>query len=167
MTTIGPIRPEKKTRGTRPSPDDVQRLYNAGEGRNAIARTLGVSQRQVSRVAADLGISWDQEASRDAAAARRAAAELDRADLAQRFRELALDSVDRAIKEDDPTDRRRLAMTAESASRSDLALHAANRDVEHSSSAAEDFSELLDSIRNGFDELDDMPVDQLDPDDDD
>lgn len=89
---------------------------------------------------------------------------MDRAELAQKFRELALDSVDRALAEEDPGDRRRLAMTAESATRSDLSLLAASKDGEEDSEAAEKFAELLDSIRNGFDTLDDTPVEELDPD---
>lgn len=160
--TTGSIRGPQISDPKRPDPEDVKQLHASGEGRNSIARALGVSYRQVDRVARELGLTWNADATREASAARRTAAELDRAELAQKFRALALDSVDRALAEDDPSDRRRLAMTAESATRSDLSLLAANREGEEGSESAEQFAELLDSIRSGFDTIMDTPVEDPD-----
>lgn len=161
--TVGPVRDAGKVRGKRPSPNDVKRLHAAGEGRNSIARTLGVSHRQVDAVAAELGLKFDKRATREAVEARRVAAEMDRAELGEKFRLLALDSVDRALAETDPGDRRRLAMTAQSATQSDLALHAAHQQGEQSGQAAEDFAELLDTIRGGFDTIMDADPEEFDP----
>lgn len=132
--------------------------------RNKTAEVLGVSTRQVDNAAEELGLSWSSKATAEAVAARRQRAELERLDLADSWRELAVDSVGRALVEDDPGDRRRHAMTAEAATRSDLAIY--SRGVEQTTekdAEAENFAALLVSLRSAFRTLDATPVDELDP----
>lgn len=132
--------------------------------RNRTAQTLGVSTRQVDNVAAELGLSWSSASTAEAVAARKQQAELERMDLADSWRELALDSVARALVEEDPGDRRRHAMSAEAATRSDLAIW--GRGVEQTTekdAAGEDFAELLIGLRRGFTLLEDTPLEELDP----
>lgn len=45
---------------TPPIDGEVQRLADAGQGRNAIARELGVTRRNVDDAADRLGITWDR-----------------------------------------------------------------------------------------------------------
>lgn len=132
--------------------------------RNRTATVLGVSTRQVDNVAAEIGLSWSAHATAEAVAARRQQAELERLDLADKWRELALDSVDRALVEEDPGDRRRHAMTAEAATRSDLAIWGRGlAEVTEKDTAAENFAELLIGLRRGFSLLEETPLEEIDP----
>lgn len=114
--------PKKSLEPRRPDPQDVARLHAAGVSRNGTARALSVSTRQVDRTARELGLSWSRGATEDATAARRAAAEEERLELAAVLRRLALDSAARALLEPEAAARRSYTLTAEAAARSDLAL---------------------------------------------
>lgn len=150
--------------GTRPDPDEVRHCHEAGLSRNRTAAALGVSTRQVDRVAEELGLSWSAKATAEAVATRRQKAELERLDLADKWRELALDSVDRALAEDDPGDRRRHAMTAEAATRSELSIWGRGlAEVTDKDTAAENFAELLIGLRRGFTLLEETPLEEIDP----
>lgn len=144
-----PVHPGKKDDGVnRPDLEDVARLHAAGEGRNAIAATLRVSHRQVDNAARELGLSWSGEATREAVEARRQHAEVDRLELAGRFRLLAAESVELALVEEDPLERRRHVMTATAAMHADLSIWA--RKIENyatSATGGEQWAELLESIR--------------------
>lgn len=158
-----PKRAEDRKWGQRPDPDDVRRLHAAGESRNGTARALGVSTRMVDAVAAEVGVSWSADATRDAAETRRHTAEIERLELAAKFRAVAARALDRAIVEDDSAEARRLTATAAEATRTDL--HIWQRDVpgEDGTTGGEPFVELLDALRVQFETLDEMPVDELDP----
>mgnify|MGYP001053752897 CR=1 FL=1 len=158
-----PTRGQKRSWGERPHPEDVRRLHAAGESRNGTARALGVSTRQVDAVAAEIGVSWSADASRAAVETRRHTAEIERLELAAKFRAVAARALDRALTEDDTAEARRLTATAAEAARTDL--HIWQRDIpgEDGEKGGEVFVELLDALRVGFETLDEMPVDELDP----
>lgn len=147
----------------RPDPDEVRHCHEAGMSRNRTATALGVSTRQVDNVAAELGLSWSSASTAEAVAARKAQAEGQRVELAELWLKLAVDSVGRALAEDDPGDRRRHAMTAESATRSEINIWSSLAPNTEKDTAAESFAELLIGLRKGFTLLDDLTVDDLDP----
>lgn len=155
-------RPQERKWGERPNPDDVRRLHAAGESRNGTARALGVSTRMVDAVAAEIGVSWSADATRDAVETRRHTAEVERLELAAKFRAVAARALDRAIVEDDTAEARRLTATAAEAARTDLHIWERNITGEDDT-GGEVFVELLDAIRGNFDDLDAMPVEALDP----
>lgn len=157
-------RPPKSNYGRRPAPEDVARLHAAGESRNSVARILGVSTRMVDNVAAEIGVSWSADATRDAVETRRHTAEVERLELAGKFRAVAARALDRALAEDDTTEARRLTATAAEAARTDLHIWERNITGEDGTTGGEVFVELLDAIRGNFDDLDAMPLDELDPD---
>lgn len=173
-------RPPKSNYGRRPAPEDVARLHAAGESRNSVARILGVTTRQVDNVAAEIGVSWSADATRDAVEVQRTTAEIERLELAGKFRALAARALDRALTEDDTTEARRLTSLAAEATRTDL--HIWEREIarEDGTTGGEPFAELLDAIRGrpqtvmnddgeviaayrGMDGLDRIPVEALDP----
>lgn len=142
------VRPSDRKSGDCPDPEAVARLHAAGESRNSVARTLGVSTRQVDNVARELGLSWAGSLTREAVEAKRLAAEVERLELAGRFRRLAVESVELALVEEDPLDRRRHTMTASTAAQSDLAIWARKVQGEHvEDTGGEVFEELLNAIR--------------------
>ncbi|WP_290218453.1 hypothetical protein [Corynebacterium atrinae] len=144
----------------KPKPADVKRLHAAGCGRNETARRLGVSRRQVDRVADKLGLEWNTNMTEEAVTARRKAAENERRDLGDGFREVALDCVTRALlEEEDTAERRRLVLTAEAASRSDLALF--NATGVSGDRATEELAAVLETLRGSFATLDSEPLDDL------
>ena len=114
------IHPQKKN--NRPPPEHVEALHAAGISRNEIARRLGCTTRQVDNVARKLGISWDVSATRAAANARKQYAAATRDHMAERYRQLALDSLQRALDTQDANERRKYTAAAEAAIRADLAL---------------------------------------------
>lgn len=132
--------------------------------RNRTAQTLGVSTRQVDNVAAEVGLSWSATATAEAVAARKEQAELERLDIADSWRKLARDSVDKALAEDDAGERRKFAMTAESATRSELSIWQGVEPESEGDEAKQAFAALLVSVRDGFKTMDDTPVEELDPD---
>ena len=144
----------------RPTPEDVQHCFDAGMSRNRTAETLGVSTRQVDNVAEELGLSWSAEATAEAVAARKQKAEAERLDIADSWRELAVDSLTRALAEDDAGERRKFALTAESATRSDLAIWQ-GVEPEAEGEAKQAFAALLVSLRSSFRTLDDTPVEEF------
>lgn len=174
-------RPQERKWGQRPDPDDVRRLHAAGESRNGTARALGVSTRMVDAVAAEIGVSWSADATRDAVETRRHTAEVERLELAAKFRAVAARALDRAIVEDDTAEARRLTATAAEAARTDLHISERNVPGEDGTTGGEPFAELLDAIRGrpktvmdddgetiaafrDFEDLDEVPVEVLDPD---
>lgn len=96
------VRPEFKS--------EVRRLHAEGRGRNAIARELGVSTRQVDNMAREMCLRFDSARTRAAARARRSAAAQDRDELAAGARRLAHDVLARAVAADDVLELRRLVL---------------------------------------------------------
>ena len=156
--------PLNKPPVNRPTPEDVARCHAAGMSKNRTAETLGVSTRQVGYVADELGLSWSATSTAEAVAARKQRSELERLDIADSWRELARDSIDRALAEDDPSDRRRHALTAEAATRADLSIWKGVEPESEGDEAKQAFAALLVSLRSSFRTLDDTPVEELDPD---
>lgn len=77
-------------------PEQVAQLAADGHGRNAVARTLGVSRRAVDEAARAAGITWDRSATAAATAARLADV---RAELTDSFTEAADLATGRLIEE--------------------------------------------------------------------
>ena len=98
------IHPDKKAA--------VVALHAEGRGRNAIARELGISTRQVDNVATENGLTWLCDRTDEAALARRSSAARDRAELADRARQLAHDVLGRAEQAEDVLELRRLVLVA-------------------------------------------------------
>ncbi|NLA55117.1 MAG: hypothetical protein GX859_02280 [Corynebacterium humireducens] len=107
----------------RPEPGDVQALYDAGYGRNEIARRLQVSPRQVDRVAKDLGLAFNQELTSDAVAARVSRANEQRIELSEKLRRIAALELDGITSEQfDPNERKAMMTTAAIAVQRDLEI---------------------------------------------
>lgn len=70
----------------RPNKTTVKRLHTQGLGRNAIARELNVSTRQVDNVARDLGLRFTTDRTYAASRVRESQAAQDRAELAEQAR---------------------------------------------------------------------------------
>ena len=77
-------------------PEQVAQLAADGLGRNAVARTLGVSRRAVDEAARAAGVTWDRTATAQATAARLADV---RAELTDSFAEAADLATGRLIEE--------------------------------------------------------------------
>lgn len=95
----------------RANPDDVKALFDAGYSRNEIASRLSVSTRQVDRVAADLGLTFNRELTRDAVAARVSRANEERIQLADDLRKVARLELDSIIEGDQTVVDRRQSAT--------------------------------------------------------
>lgn len=131
--------------------------------RNRTATVLNVSTRQVDNVAAELGLSWSSASTAEAVAARKSQAEGHRVELAELWLELALDSVGRALLEDDAGDRRRHAMTAEAATRSEIAIWSSLTPNTEKDTGAQAYAEMMLALRHSFAVLEDTPEEELDP----
>lgn len=107
----------------RPEPGDVQALYDAGYGRNEIARRLQVSSRQVDYVAKELGITFDQDLTGDAVAARVSRANEQRIELSDKLRRIAALELDGITSDQfDPNERKAMMTTAAIAVQRDLEI---------------------------------------------
>lgn len=131
----------------RANPEEVARLAAEGMGRNAVARTLGVSRRAVDEAAKTAGVSWVRSSTEAATKARvadvRASLVADFADIADGAAERLLDALDR--DELDPNVLRALANVA-GLSVDKLAALADRIDTEQDSP-----DNLLDQLRRGID----------------
>lgn len=132
--------------GGRAGPARVKELAEQGYGRNACARELGVSRRQVDTWAREAGVDWTRTATEAATKARMADR---RAELAEDFSEISdkaaerlLDALDR--DELDPHILRALVSVAGTATDKLDAL-ADRLDADENSPES-----LLDTMRAGF-----------------
>lgn len=144
----------------RANPEEVARLAREGMGRNAVARTLGVSRRAVDEAAKTAGVSWVRTSTEAATRARMADR---RAELADDFSQIAdgaaerlLDALDR--DEIDPHVIRALANVA-GMSVDKLTALADRIDTEQDSP-----DNLLDQLRRGIDSWNAGLTDQTDQD---
>lgn len=80
----------------------VRELYDQGEGRNAIAKRLGVSNRTVDNACKVLGINWGDKVPATAVQVRSRRAANERAEMAQKWRTLALTELDKALDPNTP-----------------------------------------------------------------
>lgn len=82
----------------RAGPARVKELAEQGLGRNAVSRELGISRRQVDKLAREAGVDWTRTATEAATAARmadvRAALADDFSEIADRSAERLLDALD-------------------------------------------------------------------------
>ena len=136
--------------------DEVARLHAEGVSRNKTAERLGVPTSQIDKAAETLGISWSAARTEEAVAARRARAKERHIDLAEKWGDLALSSLDRALDEDDPGDRRRLAMTADTATRAELTVWESLDDR-----ATHNLTAVTLAVADAFATLDEAPLDEL------
>jgi len=74
-TTRGPVQPEERER--------VRELHRQGKGRNEIAEALGRGAGTITRIAGELGLSFDREPTRVATEAHKVDMAAERAQLAQ------------------------------------------------------------------------------------
>lgn len=88
--------------------NEVKRLHKAGLGRNAIARTLGISTRQVDNAAKAAGISFTTARTYAAVRARQSAIAQDREELAELARVKAHEVMDLLEAVTDPLELKRL-----------------------------------------------------------
>lgn len=110
-------------RGKKPRPEDVQALFDAGYSRNRIAAQLEVSTRAVDEVAHDLGLSFNQELTREAVAARVSRANEQRIRLGEQLRKIAALELDGITGEVfDANDRKAMMTTAAIAIQRDIEL---------------------------------------------
>ncbi|MET8113805.1 hypothetical protein [Streptomyces prasinus] len=77
---------------------ELRRLHALNMGRNAISREMGVNASCVSRTAAHLKLTFDRTAIRAAAEARAADIEERKSLIAERFMDIAEDSLERIYK---------------------------------------------------------------------
>ena len=78
----------------RATPDMVAQLAAEGHGRNSCARELGLSRRQVDRLAREAGIKWERAATEAATRARMADR---RAELVEDFSQIADGAAERLL----------------------------------------------------------------------
>ena len=136
--------------------EEVARLHAAGISRNKTAERLGVPTSRIDKAAEELGISWSSKRTEEAVAARRARAKERHLDMAERWGDLALDSLDRALEETDAGDRRRYAMSADTATRAELAIwESLDERSTHSLTA------VSIAVADAFATLDDLPIEDL------
>lgn len=133
---------------TRATPDMVAQLAAEGHGRNSCARELGLSRRQVDRLAREAGITWERAATEAATRARM----IDRrAELLEDFSQIADGAAERLLDalDQDELDPRVLQALAQVAGSSvDRLTALADRltaDDDHGDS-------LLDRLAAGFSE---------------
>lgn len=154
------------------TPEKVAELVAQGHGRNQIARLLEVPVYRVNKAAHAAGVKFDRSATKAATAARMADAQAERAELADKFRQVS-QTILNVVLNSDPGDLapdalRDLLWSAGSAAASDarygklILEHEMSRITEeHQSEAAEQFAELLNTVRAGFQTLEDTPLEDL------
>lgn len=141
--------------------DRVRDLAQAGWGRNAIARELGVSNYRVSQAAEQAGVVFDRSATRKAVQARSIDAQAARAALSEQFQEVARLTLDRALEtltatDLDPVELRELVWIAGSAAASDVRLAKLALDalrVKSTAQAADDLNTVVDAITTSITEI--------------
>lgn len=138
--------------------DEVARLHAAGVSRNKTAERLNVSTRQIDKAAETLGISWSAARTEEAVAARRARAKERHLEQAEKWGDLAMDSLDRALQETDPADRRRHALTAQVATQSELELWKQSLDVR---AGHHNLTTVTLAVADAFATLDETPLEDL------
>ncbi|MFD6656909.1 hypothetical protein ACFWEB_17415 [Streptomyces parvus] len=78
--------------------EELRELHAEGKGRNVIAREMGIATGVVSRTAEHLGLAFDRTAIQAATAARLADLAERRSVLAEKFQDVAEDSLERIYK---------------------------------------------------------------------
>jgi hypothetical protein len=79
--------------------DELRELHARGLGRNAIAQEMGINSSCVSRTAEHLGLTFDRTKIRAAAEARKADLDERKSLIAERFMDIAEDSLKRVHQE--------------------------------------------------------------------
>ncbi|MCD2262447.1 hypothetical protein K3888_06995 [Dietzia aurantiaca] len=129
-----------------PAPARVRELSEQGYGRNACARELGVSRRQVDKLARDAGVDWSRAGT---AAATRARMIDRRAELAEDFSDIADRAAERLLQalDADEIDHNviRALVNAAGTSADKLSTLADRLDADENSPES-----LLDTMRAGF-----------------
>lgn len=96
-----PVEPQK---GRDPLADEVIIGWNAGMGRNQLARTLGITRYRVSKIAQDHGLEFNADHTAEATAARIEHARRDRVELEHRWQSFAHRCLDHAEDATSPDD---------------------------------------------------------------
>lgn len=156
----------------RVTPAKVKELVEQGHGRNEIARRLKTNVYQVNKAAHAAGVTFDRSATKAATAARLADAQAERSELADQFRQVS-QTILNVVLNSDPGDLtpdalRDLLWSAGSAAASDarygkllLDTELSRITEEHQSEAAEQFGAFLNTVREGFQTLEDTPIEEL------
>ena len=79
--------------------DELRMLHSQGLGRNAISREMGITNSVVSRTAEHLELTFDRSKIRAAMEARKADLEERRSLIAERFQDIAEESLERVYQE--------------------------------------------------------------------
>lgn len=154
------------------TPARVKEMAAEGWGRNAIAEQLEVTTYRVDQAAREAGVSFDRSMTREATQARVLAAQAERLELGDQLREVArvlLADLLHGDHRDLPTHevKDKLwgigSVIASDVRLAQLAIREAEHDRsgEDDSEAKEQFGALLESIRSGFDTLDEIPLEEL------
>lgn len=159
------------------TPETVRRLSEQGHGRNEIARKLNVNVYQVHKAAREAGVTFDRSATKAATAARVADAQAERIELAEQFRQVGRTILTKVLDSNpgdlDPAALRDLLWSAGSAAASDarygkllLDYQTTHIAEDEQIEAAEKFATLLQGLREGFQTLEDTPIEEFEDDDD-
>lgn len=148
------------------TPEKVKELADAGHGRNAIAELLGVTTYRVDKAARAAGVKFDRTATRKAVEARQVDAHAEREELATQFREVARTILTRVLDSEgmETNELRDLIWSAGAAASSDVRIGKLALDRSRFATderAAEDFADILEAVRSGFEVLDDIDAEEL------
>lgn len=170
MTSDQSIGPENAC-----TPERVKELADQGHGRNQIMRITGASQWHVDKAAETAGVTFDRERTRKAVESLIADAQLEREHLSVQFRQVARTILGKVLNADDldSGELKDLMWAAGSSAASDARYGKLSLDqrvqqvMDHDGEkAAADFAELLHTIRDGFQTLEDTPMEELEGQDD-
>lgn len=146
----------------------VQELANDGKGRNAIADQLKLSRYRVDKIAKELGISFNREATRAATAAKVADAQAEREELAAQFREVARVILSKVLssspEELNPLELKEWIWTAGAAASSDARYGKLNLDVLQAKStqqATDNRNDVVEAIQISMAQIMSMGEDEL------
>lgn len=164
-----PTSPTSRTQNAGDLTDQVRDLAQAGWGRNAIARELGVSNYRVNQAAKQAGVVFDRSATHKAVQARSVDAQAARVALSAQFQEVARLTLDKALEtltatDLDTVELRELVWVAGSATASDvrLAKHALDvLQVKNTTQATEDMSTIVEALSTSITQITSIPDEEL------
>lgn len=96
--------PDDNPKSRDPLAEEVIIGWNAGMGRNALARALGITRYRVSKIAQQHGLEFNSDHTAEATAARAEHARRDRIELEERWQAFAHHCLDQAEAADSPDD---------------------------------------------------------------
>lgn len=160
--------PTSRTQNAGDITDQVRDLAQAGWGRNAIARELGVSNYQVDKAAQAAGVTFDRAKVAQAVQARVVDAQAEREELAAQFRSVARVILSKVLssspEELNPLEMKEWIWTAGAAASSDARYGKLNLDVLQSRNAqqtTDDLNTVVDALTTSITQITTIPDDEL------